>query len=239
MVNIWSPLTTHWSVTSDSSPRYSEIDSIGHHHGATTSLNAALSLFQPGGKTVSPNYCVYRDQIWGIVPENRRAWTSSSEWADARSITYEIINSSGDPHWAFDPVTLNTVMRLDADIMRRYPKIPAVHGIPGFWEHRNLNEWWGISYATACAGPSFNIGAIIAGTKHYLNPPIPKPQEEEMICIRIQGRDKHRYGGAYLLLSDKTAIYLGAAEDRGFANVPLVTDESAVQAIYKAFKGLK
>ncbi|MET0911416.1 MAG: N-acetylmuramoyl-L-alanine amidase, partial [Ilumatobacteraceae bacterium] len=158
---VHSALTTRFAVTSDYSSRGGvKVDSIGHHHAAGTSLEVALSLFQPGGRTVSPNYCIRGKDIVLVVPEEFRAWTSSDAWADARSITYEIVNSGGDPLWPFDPDTIASVIALDADISRRYGITPR-HAIPGFWQHRNLYEWYGRSYATACAGPSFDINYII------------------------------------------------------------------------------
>lgn len=158
---VHSALTTRMAVTSDYSSRGGvAVDSIGHHHAAGTSLEVALSLFQPGGRTVSPNYCIRGKDIVLVVPEEFRAWTSSDAWADARSITYEIVNSTGDPNWAFDPDTIASVIALDADICQRYGIVPR-HAIPGFWQHRNLYEWYGRSYATACAGPSFHIDQII------------------------------------------------------------------------------
>lgn len=161
---VWSPLTTHYAVTSESQPRSSKIDGIGHHHAASTSLSTVLALAQPGGRDVSMNYVIYKDQIWGVVPEDRRAYTSASRQDDDRSITYEIINSSTGPDWTFDPVTLATVARLDADITARYG-VKQVHALPGYWEHSDLYTWFGRSYPTACAGPSFHIDRQITAAK--------------------------------------------------------------------------
>ena len=169
MPDIWSPLTTKWAVNLiDSRPRvgYPEVvDSTGHHHTASNSLLGSLQQFFPGGRTVTPNYFITPDDIYGIVPENRRAYTSASAQDDGRSITYEILNSSNGPSWSFDPKTIENVKRLDADLMRRYPRIKARYALPGFWQHRNLYEWFGRSYPTACAGPSFPMSDVISGAQ--------------------------------------------------------------------------
>lgn len=158
---VHSSLVTRFAVTSDYSTRGGAIiDSIGHHHTAGTSLEVALALFQPGGRTVSPNYCIRGKDIVLVVPEEYRAWTSSSGSDDARSITYEIVNSTGSPDWQFDPDTIASVIALDLDISRRYGIVPR-YALPGYWQHKNLYEWFGRSYATSCAGPSFNIESII------------------------------------------------------------------------------
>lgn len=182
MSHVWSPLTTHWAVNlADSAPRSRSIDSIGHHHTASPNELVSLQQFAPGGRTVTPNYFIAGKKIYGIVPENLRAFTSSDSINDGRSITYEILNSTAGPNWEFHRDTLETVARLDADIMRRYG-IPARHTIPGFWEHRNLWEWFGRSYPTACAGPSFRMQDRIWQAQQEFNAhgSTPKPQEEEV-----------------------------------------------------------
>lgn len=162
---VWSPLTTHWAVNMQdcSSRGGAKVDTIIHHHAASSNKLATLALFAPGGREVTPNYFIVGREIWGIVPEDYRAWTSGSYEDDRRAITYEILNSANGPNWPFDPVTLDTVARLDADIARRYG-VPLRHAQPGFMEHRNVYEWFRRGYATACAGPSFNINQIINNT---------------------------------------------------------------------------
>lgn len=190
MVDIWSPLTTHWAVNrEDSDPRVSRIDTIQHHHAAGTNKWSVLSLFAPGGRTVTPNYFIAGKEIWGIVPENRRAWTSGSYVDDQRSITYEILNATGPDAWRFAQDTLETVVRLDRDISKRYG-IKVAHSLPGFIEHRDLYEWFGRSYPTACAGPSFNINDIIARVK---NTPAPEDNddtsfEEDFMGVQVIAR---------------------------------------------------
>lgn len=209
MSGVWSPLTTNWAVTSECRPRPGGVDSIGHHHAAGTNLQNVLDAAQPGGRDLSMNYVIYRDQIWGVVPENMRAYTSADASADGRSITYEIINSSGGPDWSFDPVTLDTVKRLDADIMRRYGVKP-VHALPGFWEHRNLWEWFGRSYPTACAGPSFRIYDIITGAVAYSISPNPTPPQEE------EDDDMAKNSGVFWTRPDGITEYMVFNPDSGF-----------------------
>lgn len=160
----WSSLTTHWQVNlEDSVPRQRAVVGIGQHHAASPNKLATLDLFRPGGRLVTPNYYVWRKEIWGIVPETRKAHTTSSATYDHSSITKEIANSAVGEPWPFDAETLATVARLDADIAAFYG-IPFRHGLPGFWEHKNVYPWTGgrESYQTACAGPSFHIEARIA-----------------------------------------------------------------------------
>jgi len=163
----WSPLVTGFQVNlQDSSARTRPVVGIGHHHTAATGKAGVLANFLPGGRTVTPNYFIAGTEIIGIVPESRRAFTSSSGTYDGQSITYEILNSTGDPTWGFSAETLATVKRLDAEIAKFYG-IPFRHALPGFWEHKNVYQWTGGAegYATACAGPAFRILEMIAGAQ--------------------------------------------------------------------------
>ena len=191
MMNVWSPLTTHWAVNLEdcSSRGGAKIDTIIHHHTASANKAATLALFAPGGREVTPNYFIAGREIWGIVPENYRAFTSGSYEDDRRAINYEILNSSGAPNWGFDPVTLATVARLDADIARRYG-IPLRHSQPGFMEHRNIYEWFGRGYATACAGPSFDMNQVISDTAALMEGggakvSTPKRKRADMLGMRV------------------------------------------------------
>lgn len=159
---VQSALTTRTAITTDRSSRNgAKITSIGHHHAASTSLEGTLLQFQPGGREVSPNYCIEGKNIVLVVPEEYRAWTSGDAWADGQSITYEIINSSTSPDWRFSADTIASVIALDIDVCRRYGIAPK-WGLPGLWQHRNLYEWFQRSYATACAGPSFPQDYIVS-----------------------------------------------------------------------------
>ena len=146
-----------------------------------------------------------------VVPEEYRAWTSGSAQDDARSITYEIVNSSASPDWRFSAETIDSVIKLDIDICRRYGITPK-WGVPGLWQHRNLWEWFGRSYATACAGPSFPqaqivsaVSAGLAGTAGSGATPIGR---EEIMARYIWAPGR---GG--LLITDTDGIFLPAVTD--------------------------
>ncbi len=219
----WSPLTTHWAVNlQDCSPRYgTKIDTIIHHHVAGTNKLATLAIFAPGGREATPNYFIAGREIWGIVPEDYRAWTSGSYLDDQRAITYEILNSTGGPQWGFDPVTLDTVARLDADIARRYG-VPLRRAQPGFMEHRNVYEWFGRGFPTACAGPSFNINQMIAATAAKLNPSTPAEPEkvdEEMWKPEVVARTASGKDTEWMLVHPEIGLDLKAGEKSVEGNI--------------------
>lgn len=145
-----SPLTDDIQITSESSSRPSKIDRFIIHHAATTSLSAILSLFQPGGRTVSANYALGSDGTLVLaVDEDRRAWTSASEYWDGRAVTIEVANSyAGDP-WPVSDAAFDKLARLIADVSVRYD-FPINDDT--ILTHQELFIRYGDSYATACPG---------------------------------------------------------------------------------------
>lgn len=193
----WSPLTTHFAVNlTDSVPRNAAVEAVQNHHTATNNKYNALASFAPGGREVTPNYFVAGKEVWGIVPENRRAYTSGSAYDDHRAITIETLNLTNAPDWQFASDTMATLILLNADIAKRYG-VPVRHELRGIYEHRNINAWTGRSYATACAGPSFNISSFIAAVASA-DPGTNKDQldieEEEDMPILIARTDGKNRG---------------------------------------------
>lgn len=188
-----SPLSTGIRLTSDHSSRNGVRPcTIILHHAATASLNAILDLFQPGGRTVSANYAIKDREIIVAVDEDRRPWTSSSEYDDGRAITAEIANSrTGDP-WPVSDATFDTVARWIADVSARY----------GFdindatiLTHQELYSKFGRSYPTACPGDlQRRKGELLTRARDYRyrgtpaeNVPVvvPTPKEEEEMALRV------------------------------------------------------
>ena len=115
---------------------------ILHHWAGTAGGDARL--MNPN-EEASANYIVYSDgRIVGQVPEEYRAWTSGSAYADNPSITVEIQNSTVAPTWEISPQAMNAVVALVADIAKNYNwGSVAANQLRG---HREF-------FATACPGP--------------------------------------------------------------------------------------
>lgn len=182
MADVWSPLITNWAVNKvDSDPRRGTPDTIQDHHAASTSEAVCLSLFAPGGRTVTPNVFIAGKRIWGIVPENRRAYTSGSSIDDHRSLTIEHLNLTGASDWRIAVDTIISSVALHVDWATRYG-IPVRHGSPGILEHRNIYEWYRRSYPTACAGPGWDMAGFIRQVAAAMTPkPKPAPEPEPTI----------------------------------------------------------
>lgn len=75
----------------------------------------------PDNKT-SANYGIGYDGAVGLyVPENKRAWTSSSEHNDQRAITVECASDGANP-FKFNTVVYNRLIELCVDICKRNGK---------------------------------------------------------------------------------------------------------------------
>lgn len=155
-----SPLSTHAYVTSQKSSRGAAVDRFLVHHAVSTNWRAVLDMMM-GGKEVSANYIIGNDgEIISVVPEEYRAWTSSSQYWDGRSITVEVCNSAlnggagNDPNgYPISPAAQDALTRLIADVGRRYGFTPIRDGLNStVLSHRDLSDWWGDSYETQCPG---------------------------------------------------------------------------------------
>jgi len=138
------------AITSDSDSRGGK--KVSHfivHHAATTSLNALLADFAPGGREVSANYALGADGTLILtVDEDRSAWTSAS-WYDDISITIEVCNDELGGSWPVSDASFDKLARLIADVSLRY-------GFPinddTVLTHQELWTRFRESYPTACPG---------------------------------------------------------------------------------------
>ena len=162
----YSSLTDRSGVSPKRSSREgARIDTfLVHHMASTGGVGVSEMMLGSGGRTVSSNYTILSDgTLWGIVPEEDRAWTSGAAgdggkgaaW-DRRSITVEIENETAAPDWRISQRALQTAANLLADLRRRHP-ITNVLG------HRDLYERYGASYPTYCPGPN-TVAQILALT---------------------------------------------------------------------------
>lgn len=90
-----------------------------HHMAGIMSGKQCAELFQKEGRQASANYCIgVNGDIVLSVPEEYRAWTSSSKWNDCRAITIEV--SDCDLNWNISDASWNSLVNLCVDICKRY-----------------------------------------------------------------------------------------------------------------------
>lgn len=138
------------------SPNYSSregnkvIKITPHHTACKWTAKRICESFLPRSRNASCNYAIgYKGEIWGCVPEEYRAWTSSSKWNDQRAITIEISNSKTGGNWPVSEASINSLIELCVDICKRYKikKLVFDRTTSGsITEHKMFA-------ATACPGP--------------------------------------------------------------------------------------
>lgn len=123
-----SPLITYTRIASvnRSNPRTEKISKITIHHWSGIIKNAkqGVDYFCSDSciknRQVSANYVIGNDGSIGLnVPENRRAWTSSSSWNDQRAITIEVSNCKTGGDWPISDAAMKSLIELCADICKR------------------------------------------------------------------------------------------------------------------------
>lgn len=152
-----SPLTNQAYVTSQKSSRNgANIDRFIVHHAVSTNWHNVLDMMM-GAKEVSANYIITNEgEIISVVPEEYRAWTSSSPYWDGRAITVEICNESLNANAGY-PISAkaqDALTRLIRDVGQRYGFTPTFNGGYGtVLAHRDLVSIPPYqSYSTACPG---------------------------------------------------------------------------------------
>jgi N-acetyl-anhydromuramyl-L-alanine amidase AmpD len=86
-------------------------------------------LFQNPKRNGSSHYGIgYDGTIAQYVDEKYGAWTNSNKAANCRAVTIETANDSTGGNWPVNDITLNSLIRLVADIAKRNNLIPLVKG---------------------------------------------------------------------------------------------------------------
>lgn len=119
-----------------------------HHMAGVMSAEQCGNVFASSARQASSNYGIGNGgEIACYVEEENAAWTSSSYWNDNQAITIEVSNSyAGDP-WPISDAAWNAMIKLCADICKRYGITPSYTGDTDgtFTEHR-------MYASTACPG---------------------------------------------------------------------------------------
>lgn len=117
-----------------------------HHMAGRLTAQRCGELFQAVGRKGSTHYGIgYDGIIANYVDENDTAWSNSNWDANCRAITIETANSSSGGNWPVNDITLQSLIKLVADIAIRNNLVPLVKG-------KNLT-WHQMYSATACPGP--------------------------------------------------------------------------------------
>ncbi|MEG1926798.1 MAG: N-acetylmuramoyl-L-alanine amidase [Ruthenibacterium sp.] len=140
------------NYTKDRSAQGSGITEITVHHCAgIMTIESLGQLWQKVGREGSSHYGVSENKIGQYVRECDVAWcnggsNSPNGWAaNCRAVTIETSNNGGAPNWPVSDTTLQTLIRLVADIAKR-------NGLGKLVKGTSLT-WHSMYAATACPGP--------------------------------------------------------------------------------------
>ena len=220
-----------------------------HYMCAAWSGEQCAEYFRDCDRQVSANYCIGMDGgIVCNVPEEYRAWTSSSSWNDQRAITVECANGPGgvltDAAW-------NSLVKLGADVMRRYGFRPWYTGDSSgtITEHMMFAS-------TDCPGPWLHprMGDLAVAIKNELDgtkpAPAPEPEPEPEprepggeIAMKPYYGSVHRlynpYNGDHMLITDpseiKGCVAAGWIDEGIVGKTP--SDVAIVYRLYNPYTG--
>lgn len=221
------------------------------HHWA--GLGGGLERLTDPYQQASANYIILSTgQIFGQVPEEYRAWTSGSHEADAPSITFEVQNSGtqvngndSDPKsWTVTPAAENAIIRLTADIAKRYQ-----WGAVSAANLRGHREF----YQTACPGGylwnrfsiiranahAMAVGKVASGTPAPAAPPTKGKSIWTLAQETIKGvygsgeARKRALGSQYNAVQAEVNRILGAPK----AKLPAPAQKSVAQLVDEVLAG--
>lgn len=136
-----------------------------HHMAAVWTGKRCAEYFRDTpSRQASANYCIgFEGDVALNVEEENRAWTSSSNWADQRAITYELANSKMGHPWEVSDVTIDKLIVMLAEQHKRYglKKASYTGDTNGtLWRH----DWFA---ATNCPGPY--LGGLLEHIANEVN----------------------------------------------------------------------
>ena len=120
-----------------------------HHAAGVISGENLAKIFLVPRRCASCNYAIGKDgEIIGVVPEEKRSWCSGSRDNDEQAITIEVSNCGGKPTWEVSETVMKSLIKLCADICRRYCIVPYFNGT----KEASMTFHY-MFQATECPGP--------------------------------------------------------------------------------------
>lgn len=140
-----------------------------HHMAGKLTAQQCGAIFQTVGRCGSSHYGIgYNGEIACYVEEENTAWTNSNWDSNCKSVTIETSNDENGGNWHVSDVTLNSLIKLVADIAKR-------NGLGKLVKGQNLT-WHSMFANTECPGTYLmsKIDYIIAEA-NKINYPTPTP----------------------------------------------------------------
>ena len=168
-----------------------------HHMAGVNSAAGCGAIFQRPGRGGSSHYGIgVNGEIAWYVDENCVAWTNSNWPSNQCSVTIENSNSALGGDWPVSDATLNSCIKLVADIAKRNG---LGHLVPG----ENLT-WHSMYAATSCPGDYLRARMqYIADEANKINegqpvPPAPTPTTDFKVGDKVTLKEWVDYTGTPL-----------------------------------------
>ena len=168
---------------------------IVHHMAAVWTGKRCAQSFQNPKRGASANYCIgYNGEIVLCVPEALCAGTTGGFEIDRYAVTIEVANSKMGEPWTVSGKTLDSLIKLCADIAKR-------NSLGGLVKGKNLC-WHRMYAATACPG-TYLLSKMdhIAEKANEIN----YPKEVKISMGEITGINTSRGTNALVLITDGRA----------------------------------
>lgn len=141
-----------------------------HHMAGKLTAQRCGELFQRVGRKGSSHYGIgYNGEIANYVDENDTAWTNSNWPSNCESVTIETSNDEVGGNWHVSDKSLESLIKLIADIAIRNNLGTLVKGENLTWHQLVADK----KYPTACPGPYLisKLDYIIEKANEIINPP--------------------------------------------------------------------
>lgn len=230
--------------------RQDKIRGIVIHHAASTSLDSIGTVFSQYGRGGSAHYGVGGNQVHQYVREEDTAWHCSNWAGNSATIGIETTNSTGAPDWKVADDTLQTLIKLVADIAKRNNLgklwINPDADFPALSGHR---DWQGA--ATYCPGDYlYSKLQYICDQANEINYPTKKAELKWMKLdepkVYLTNRTTHLYDFNHTHAENIVAIkeyakdtpicIYGKVENKTIGKTFLLTEYSFTKGIANGFK---
>ena len=161
-----------------------------HHMAGKLTARQCGGIFQTVGRCGSSHYGIgYNGEIAWYVDENDTAWTNSNWDSNCESVTIETANDENGGNWHVSDASINSLIKLVADIAKRNNLGVLVKG--------NNVTWHSMFANTNCPGPYLmsQFDYIIAEANKINSGVTPTPTPTP---TKYQVGDKVKINGVYI-----------------------------------------
>ena len=166
---MYSNLVEYINISPNTSGyRKRNIKGIAIHHAAgNISIEGLGNIFANPDREASSTYGIDSDGRIGCYLEEEYRPYTTGDVIDEELITIEVANCEGEPTWRISEKAMNSLIKLCADICRRYGISPTYDGTKE-GSNIHLHRWY---QATLCPGPYIvdNMNYIVDSIINLLN----------------------------------------------------------------------